>query len=104
MTVYKKKLESAIESYFTKQAIKHGFLCWKFISPSQDGVPDRILIGHETVAFAELKRPGEKPRPLQEYIIKRLRDHGAIVGVIDSNETADQFIQELTQNKRKKRN
>lgn len=95
----KKPLESAIESYFEAQAKRQGFLCWKFISPSQDGVPDRVLIGHGITAFVELKRPGEKPRPLQRFILKTMEEHGAIVGVVDSKETADKFLRKLTKDR-----
>lgn len=41
-------------------------LCPKWVSPAFDGVPDRIiLLPHRRIAFAELKAPGKKMRPLQ---------------------------------------
>lgn len=60
------------------------------------GVPDRLVIlpGNK-IGFAELKRPGEKPRPLQKMQIKKLRDLGAFAMVVDSEEKIKEFIEEL---------
>ena len=60
--------EKVIEEYFRRKAKENGYLCWKFTSPSTDGVPDRILIGHNRVIFVELKAPGEVPRKLQIHV------------------------------------
>ena len=90
------KLENAVEKYFKKQAEKNGYLCYKYTAPSTNGVPDRIIIGHDEVAFVELKRPGEKPRPLQLEIIKNMRAHGAKVFVADTKEKVDQIFIELS--------
>ena len=47
-------LESTIEEYLIKTAELNGFLCWKFVTPSANGVPDRILIGNGLIFFIEL--------------------------------------------------
>ena len=42
-------------------------ICLKFVSPGFDGVPDRIiLMPNGIMAFAELKAPGKKLRPIQK--------------------------------------
>jgi hypothetical protein len=58
-------------------------------------VPDRIIFlpGGRTV-FIELKAPGKKPDPIQEYRIRQLRDLGQRVEVLDSLEAVDRFIEE----------
>ncbi len=38
--------------------------------------------------FVELKKPGKKPRPLQEKRLRQLREMGFDVGVVSSKEEA----------------
>ena len=85
--------ESEIEKYFVKECKKHGWLPLKFVSPSMNGVPDRIiLMPNGRLFFAELKAPGEKPRALQRAVHNVIRKYGFSVCVIDSKETADTYI------------
>ncbi len=93
--INKKKRESTVESYFRKQAIAHDYLCYKFVSPANDGVPDRVLVGKGKTLFVELKAPGEKTRKLQEGVIERMRNHGALVFVIDSKDKVDELFNEI---------
>ncbi|NSW93008.1 MAG: VRR-NUC domain-containing protein [Firmicutes bacterium] len=90
-------LESTIENYLIKAVKKIGGLVWKFVSPGTRGVPDRIvaLPGGRTI-YVELKKPGEKPEPLQLKRHRQLRDRGHQVYVIDSFKGVDDFIQEVT--------
>ena len=58
--------EKQIENKLATEAKKLGGIALKFVSPSFDGMPDRLVLipdGH--IAFVELKAPGKKPRPLQ---------------------------------------
>lgn len=76
--------EKQIEMKLVEAVRKRGGLCPKFISPGLAGVPDRIVLlpgGH--MAFAELKAPGRKPRPLQVVRSEQLRALGFKVYVID---------------------
>ena len=52
--------ETEVETYLRKTANANNFLCYKFKSPGNNGVPDRVLIGHDMVFFVETKAPGEK--------------------------------------------
>ena len=59
-------LEKEIEQKLVRAVKAAGGICPKFVSPGMDGMPDRLILmpgGH--MAFAELKAPGKKPRPLQ---------------------------------------
>lgn len=61
-------LERDVEKRFKRRVEKsvEGALCWKFVSPGQSGVPDRIVIlPHGLMMWVELKRPGAEPRPTQ---------------------------------------
>lgn len=84
--------ECAVEQYLRTQCSKRGFLCLKFISPSNDGVPDRTIIGHGHTFFVETKAPGGEPRKLQKSVIRRMRQHGALVYVIDSKNGVDELL------------
>ena len=53
-----KKSESAIEGRLRDRVKLLGGRCLKFVSPGQNGVPDRIiLLPGGRVVFAELKAP-----------------------------------------------
>lgn len=93
------KPEAAIENYLTKQAKRHGYICWKFISPSTDGVPDRILIGANKTIFVETKAPHKDLRKLQKTIARQMQSKGAVVFKIDSKEQVDLLINAMVENK-----
>ena len=79
--------EKQIENKLATEAKKLGGIALKFVSPSFDGMPDRLVLipdGH--IAFVELKAPGKKPRPLQLSRHRLLRSLGFRVYVIDSVE------------------
>lgn len=84
--------ESKIEAYMAKQAKQYDTMYLKFTSPGNAGVPDRVLIHDGQVTFIELKRPGEEPRELQQKMIEKMRQHGAVVKVIDSIEAVDRYF------------
>lgn len=87
--------ETVVEKYLRKRCQENDFLCYKFVSPSNNGVPDRILIGHGMTLFVELKAPGQKPRELQNIVFERMRNHGATVYVVDTKEGVDQLLHDL---------
>jgi hypothetical protein len=78
--------ESLIESKCCQWAKAQGWLSYKFVSPSQSGVPDRLFIRNAQVVFVEFKATGEQLRPLQVRVIDKMRANGATVHVIDSVE------------------
>lgn len=90
--------ESVVEKYLKKKSKENGFLCYKFSSPSNDGVPDRVLVGHGLTFFVELKAPGKTPRKLQEYVIGEIKDHGGTVYVIDTKEGVDELFVNILKN------
>ncbi|GGP07310.1 VRR-NUC domain-containing protein [Oceanobacillus neutriphilus] len=85
--------EKDIEEYLRKEVKKAGGKAYKFESPGNDGVPDRIVIfpGNK-IFFVELKAPGKKPRPLQLKQMRDLRSLSCEVLVIDSKHLVDEFI------------
>ena len=88
--------EKQIENKLTIEAKKLGGIALKFVSPSLDGMPDRLVLmpdGH--IAFVELKAPGKKPRPLQLSRHRLLRSLGFRVYVIDSVEQIGGMLDEV---------
>ena len=82
--------ESTIESYLVRRCKELGVLCYKFVSPSHRGVPDRLLIfPHGLVAFIELKAPGKSPTVLQLAVLKQMEGNKAVIGWTDSKAGVD---------------
>ena len=89
----KDMLEKKIEERLKTRAKEAGGLAIKWVSPSMSGVPDRIVfLPGGKIIFVELKRPGEKPTPLQDRIIGMLRGLGADVRVADSMEKVEEIF------------
>lgn len=91
------KPEETVETYLRTQAEKLGFLCYKFVSPANDGVPDRILVGHGKTFFVETKAHGGKPRKLQAKVIARINEHGGLAFVAASKEAVDTLLNTMMQ-------
>ncbi len=88
--------EREVERFFKAQLEKRGAIVWKFVSPGQAGVPDRVvLLPGGRVVFAEMKAPGEKPRPLQRAVFARMARAGHPVYIIDSREAVKKFMEEV---------
>lgn len=89
-------LEKQIEGQLGKGIRSLNGLYFKFVSPGNAGVPDRIVVlPNGRTFFVELKRPGEKLRPLQKKTIEMIRDKGAYVEVVDSLASIDALISRL---------
>lgn len=54
----------------------------KILLCNKGGFPDLMLLKDGKASFVEVKRPGGKPRPLQEYRIGQLREAGFDVRVL----------------------
>lgn len=88
--------ESTIEAYLRDRVRQVGGRAYKFVSPGNDGVPDRMVcFPGGRIVFAELKALGQKPRPLQLVQIDRLQRLGFGVLVIDSKEKVDRFVDSM---------
>jgi hypothetical protein len=78
-------LESKIEKAYCQEVKKRGGITIKMVSPSMIGLPDRMIILPKVpIYFIEFKRPGEKPRKIQQVIIRKLRELGVIVYVVST--------------------
>jgi hypothetical protein len=87
--------ERDIENYLRDQVKKAGGIAYKFESPGNAGVPDRLVVfPGGRVSFVELKAPGRKPTALQMKQQNKIDKLGCDVLVIDSKEGVNTFIQD----------
>lgn len=88
-------LEKDIEKILVTEVKKLGGRAYKWVSPGNDGVPDRIVIlpGIRPV-FVELKAESGKLSALQKVQIKRLLDMGQDVKVLKGIREAEQFLED----------
>lgn len=87
--------ENVIEAYLRDQVKTLGGRAYKFVSPGNNGVPDRlVLLPGERIIFIELKAPGKKSTPQQLLQQKRINALGFQVHVIDTKEKVDGFIRQ----------
>ena len=88
--------ERDIEKCLVSEVKKLGGRAYKWTSPGNDGVPDRIVIfpGRPPV-FVELKADNGKLTALQKIQIGRLKDLGQEVRVLYGIDGVSQFFQEL---------
>lgn len=77
-----KTLESDIQARIIARLKAEGWLCVKLVSTNLPGIPDLLMLKDGKARFIEVKRPGNKPEPLQAYRIAQLRKAGFEVEVL----------------------
>ncbi len=89
-------LEIEIEDWLTDQIKKLGGKSYKFISPDNPGVPDRIyLFPGGKVYFVELKRIIGKLSGVQVWQREQFQEMGCDFRVIYGMNSAKDFVKEL---------
>lgn len=79
--------ETTVESKLFKAVKAKGGLAVKFVSPSFNGMPDRmVMFPGGRIGFVEVKAAGKTPRPLQRLRIRTLRRLGFKTFVLDNPE------------------
>ena len=87
-----KMLEKDVEAYLRKKVKAMGGRAYKWTSPGNAGVPDRIVVlPNGKVWFIELKRPGGRLSALQLAQINFLEKLGQNVCVIFTKEEVDEW-------------
>ena len=76
-------VRKTIERHLVNGVKKLGGLCYKFTSPSTQGVPDRIIITTQgRIIFAELKTDKGMLSKIQQYTINQMLLRHADVRVL----------------------
>jgi hypothetical protein len=78
--------EAQIEKKVTEHAKRAGWLSYKWVSPSQRWVPDRLYFKDGRIKMVEFKAPGKFPTKGQAITHKMLRREGCTVHVINTVE------------------
>ena len=89
--------EKDVEVYLRDQVKAKGGKAFKFVSPGNDGVPDRMVcMPGGRIAFVELKAPGKKSTPLQCRRQEELRGLGfTVFADIDSKAAVDNVLMQV---------
>lgn len=88
--------ECSIESKLVRMVRERGGLCFKFVSPGNPGVPDRIVItpAGRTV-YVELKTEVGRLAAIQKWQHEELRKRGADVRTLKGLEQVKAFVEEV---------
>ena len=88
--------ERDIEQWLRRQIESMGGLAFKFSSPGNDGVPDRLaVLPGGIIYFIELKTDKGRLTPIQRWQQDRLDALGARVRTIQGMDGAAEFIEEV---------
>lgn len=91
-------IESDIESRLVTAVRKLGGIAYKFVSPGNTGVPDRIIImPGGRVWFVELKTDTGRLRPSQKRQIEKIRQRGANTFVLKGMDGLQEFMRIITE-------
>lgn len=88
--------ESAIEAKLVRMVRDRGGLCYKFVSPGNPGVPDRIVItpAGRTI-YVELKTEVGRLANIQKWQLEELQKRGAEVRVVMGLDQVKEFVREV---------
>ena len=90
-------LERQIEAYLLKRVKDIGGVAYKFVSPANRGVADRIVVlPRGGVVFVELKTATGKLSPLQEVFARDMERLGQNYIVLNSREAVEAFIKAVS--------
>lgn len=89
-------LEREVEKKLVDGVRRMGGRAYKFVSPGNDGVPDRIVVLPDTAPmFVELKTESGKLSSLQKVQITRLEKLGQNVRVPYGAKDVENFLEEM---------
>ena len=90
--------EKELEEKFRDAVWRAGGRAFKFVSPGNAGVPDRLVVlPGGKAGFVELKAPGKRLRPDQELQIRKLKNMGFVAMVLDDPARIPEAITAIAQ-------
>ncbi len=93
--------ENPVETYLLEQVQMNEGRCYKWVSPGNPGVMDRIVMfAWMPDQFVETKAPRGRMRAAQYIQSKRLRELGRPVWMLNTKARVDFFIAEMLKAKR----
>lgn len=88
-------LEKDLEAKLVKTVKELGGECLKFTSPSNTGVPDRVVLLRGTVCFVEMKKPEGKYSAKQDYWRDRLKELHVNYRRISNEQELDEAVRDF---------
>lgn len=86
-------VESQLEARLVQGVKTLGGIAYKFVSPGNRGVPDRLVVlPGGRLLFAELKADGGRLSRLQAYQLESLRRLGAEVWTVRGENGVQEFL------------
>ena len=74
--------ESQIEAKLVRMVREHGGLCYKFVSPNNPGVPDRIIITPDgRTVYVELKTEVGRLANIQQWQISEMQKRLSLIHI-----------------------
>lgn len=68
--------EQQIQSKLINQLRIGGYFVIKLVTTNINGIPDMLAIKNGKIMFVEVKQKGQKPRKLQLYWLRKLKEYG----------------------------
>ena len=88
--------ESEIEARLVRGIREVGGLCYKFVSPGNPGVPDRLAVLPEgQIIFVELKTEVGRLANIQKWQIAEMRKREADVRVLKGLDAVQDFLVQM---------
>lgn len=89
-------LEKTVERRLVQAVKAAGGVAYKFVSPGNAGVPDRLVVlPGGRVHFVELKTDSGRLSPIQCRQLDRLRAMGADIAVLYGKDDVDAWLREV---------
>ena len=86
--------ERDVEKTLKREMKNLGGMTYKFVSPGNDGVPDRLIVWPDgCISFVELKTSVGKLSPIQQVQIDRLKGMGCDVAVVYGKSGVYSYLQ-----------
>lgn len=88
--------ESQIERFLVRKVKENGGLCYKFVSPGNPGVPDRIVITPTgKTVYVELKTEIGRLAKIQKWQRSEMEKRRADVRVLYGLDDVKEFLREV---------
>lgn len=87
--------ERDIEKRLVREIRAMGGEAFKWVSPGNDGVPDRIVMLPGLIIFVELKTDRGRLAGVQRVQIRRIQRWGQEVVVVQGMDELDQFLERM---------
>ena len=91
-TPKKSPLEKEVEARLRDRIKAAGGVSWKFVSPNNRGVSDRIALINGRTIYIEVKRDGGKLSALQRSFADKIIANGGEFALVEGMQGVDDFI------------